>query len=122
MATGAAATSINYVRKLLPGEIELSAFKALLEKPDPNTIVLDVRNVSEVNDGKLPNTMQLPLDELEIRIAEVPKDKKIVAHCATGARAEMAYNILKNAGYDAAYVKAALDFDKEKPGAYTLEE
>lgn len=122
VATGPAATSINYVRKLLPGEIELSVFKAQLEKPAPDTIILDVRNVSEVNEGKLPNTVQLPLDELEIKIAEVPKDKKIMIHCATGARAEMAYTILKNAGYNVGYVRAKLDFDKDKKGAYTLEE
>ncbi len=122
VSTGAAATAINYVRKLLPGEVELSVFKGFLEKPSPNTIILDVRNVSEINEGKLPNTVQLPLDELEIRIAEVPKDKKIIVHCATGARAEMAYNILKNAGYDAGYVRAKLDFDKEKKDVYTLEE
>ena len=122
VATGPAATTINYVRKLLPGEVDLAVFKAQLEKPAPDTIILDVRAPSEVADGKLPNTVQLPLDELEIRISELPKDKKIMIHCATGARAEMAYNVLKNAGFNAGYVRAKLTFDKEKPGKFTLEE
>ena len=122
IATGPAASTINYVRKLLPGEIELAAFKTLLEKPSPDTIVLDVRAASEVAEGKLPNTMQLPLDELEIRIGELPKDKRIIVHCATGARAEMAYNVLKNAGFNTGYVRATLSFDKDKPGTFVLEE
>ncbi len=122
VSTEAAATTINYVRKLLPGEVELSVFKGFLEKPSPDTIILDVRNVAEVNEGKLPNTVNIPLDELEVRISEVPKDKRIIVHCATGARAEMAYTILKNAGYNTGYLRATLSFDKDKEGAYTLEE
>jgi rhodanese-related sulfurtransferase len=42
----------------------------------------------------------------------VPKDKKIVTHCSTGIRAEMAYHKLKDAGYDVAFVYAQLDIDK----------
>ncbi len=122
VATGPAAKTINYVRKLLPGEVELAVVKALLEKPSPDTIILDVRAPSEVAEGKLPNTVQLPLDELELRISELPKDKKIIAHCATGARAEMAYTILKNAGFNAGYLRAKLNFDKDKPGIFIFEE
>ncbi|MGD9818332.1 MAG: rhodanese-like domain-containing protein [Desulfomonilaceae bacterium] len=122
VATGVAATNINYIRKLLPGEIELSVFKGFLEKPSPDMIILDVRNVAEVNEGKLPNTVNIPLDELEVRISEVPKDKRIIVHCATGARAEMAYTILKNAGYNTGYLRATLSFDKDKEGSYILEE
>ena len=66
--------------------------------------------------------MQLPLDELEIRIGELPKDQRIIVHCATGARAEMAYNVLKNAGFNTGYVRATLSFDKDKPGTFVLEE
>jgi rhodanese-related sulfurtransferase len=122
VATGPAGSKIDYVRKLLPGEVELAVFKGFIDKPSPDTIILDVRNVTEINEGKLPNTMQLPLDELENRISEVPKDKRIIVHCATGARAEMAYTILKNAGYNTGYLRAKIDFDKEKPGTYTIEE
>jgi hypothetical protein len=34
----------------------------------------------------------------------------------------MAYTILKNAGYNTGYLRAKIDFDKEKPGTYTIEE
>jgi len=70
----------------------------------------------------LPNALNIPMEELEQRLAEVPKGKPLVIHCSTGVRAEMAYNILKKSGYDAKYVKAKVDFDPEKKGTYTIEE
>ncbi|MFH0957252.1 MAG: rhodanese-like domain-containing protein [Pseudomonadota bacterium] len=122
VATGPAETKITYVRKLFPGEIELGAFKAELGKPSVNTVILDVRMPSEVQDGMLPNTRQLPLDELEAKLSEIPKDKLILVHCATGARAEMAYTVLKNAGYNVKYLRAKLEFDKDNKNSYKFEE
>lgn len=69
-----------------------------------------------------PGAVSIPLDDLEKRLAEVPKDKPIVIHCSTGIRAEMAYNQLKKAGIDAKYVKAKIDFDKQDKTKYTIEE
>lgn len=122
VATGPAGTKISYVRKLFPGEIELKGFMVELEKPSANTIILDVRMPSEVQDGVLPNTKQIPLDDLEAKLSDIPKDKLVLVHCATGARAEMAYNVLKNAGYNVKFVRAKLEFDKDKKGAYKFEE
>ena len=62
----------------------------------------------------------IKLDDLAQKLGDLPKDKKIVAHCSTGVRAEMAYNLLKKAGFNAGYVKAKVDFDKEKKGQYKI--
>ncbi len=120
VAKGAAASKIEYVRKLLPGEVDVEVFKSLVNKPSPDTLILDVRLASEAAADALPNTKNIPLDELEQRLNELPKDKKIVVHCATGTRAEMAYNILKKAGLNAGYVKANIQFDPDKKGSYTI--
>ena len=45
-------------------------------------------------------------------MGELPKDKRIVAHCSTGVRAEMAYHKLKDKGYNVAFVKADIEIDK----------
>ncbi len=119
-ATGPGADKITFVRKLAPGEVDIEVFKALIAKPASDTIVLDVRNASEAAENALPNTRNIPLDELEQRLSEIPKDKKIVLQCSTGARAEMAYSILKKAGVNAGYVKANVDFDPEKKGQYEI--
>jgi rhodanese-related sulfurtransferase len=122
VAKGPAESKIAYVRKLLPGEVDITAFKEIVMKPAAGTLILDVRTPKEATDGIFPNALNIPMEELEKRLAEVPKGKPLVIHCSTGIRAEMAYNVLKKAGYDAKYVKAKVDFDPEKKGKYTIEE
>lgn len=122
VATGPAGSKITFVRKLFPGEIELAAFKVEMGKPSANTIILDVRMPSEVQEGVLPNTKNIPLDDLEAKLSELPRDKLILVHCGTGARAEMAYNVLKNAGYNTKYLRAKLEFDKDNKASYKFEE
>lgn len=117
---GEAASEIAYIRKLRPGEVDIEVFKSLVNKPSPDVLILDVRLSSEAAAGAFPHSKNIPLDELEQRLNELPKDKKIVVHCATGARAEMAYNILNKAGINARYVKANIEFDPDKKGAYTI--
>jgi len=120
IAKGPAAPKITYARKLLPGEIDMEVFKTLVTKPKPDTLILDVRLPSEVTAGTFAAAKHIPLDELEQKIAELPKDKNIIIHCATGARAEMAYNVLQKAGLKAGYVRANIEFDPEKKGSYTI--
>jgi len=123
IAKGPAASEIKYVRKLLPGEIEVAEFKTLLDKPSKDKIVLDVRGEAEIKeDGVLPGTINIPLEALEARLAELPKDKTVVVHCSTGVRAEMAYNVLKKAGLKPQYLKANVDFDKEKKDQFKITE
>jgi len=120
VAAGPAASNVSYVRKLMPGEEDIEAFKAVVQMPGADTLILDVRATAEVAEGALPNSKNVPLDELEQRLSDLPKDKNIVVHCSTGARAEMAYNVLKKAGYRAKFVKAKVEFDKEKKGNYAI--
>lgn len=122
VAKGAPASKITYVRKLAPGEVDLAAFKVQLEKPSPDVIILDVRNASEAKEGALPSTINVPLEELEQRLSDIPKNKTVFVHCGTGARAEMAYNVLNKAGFKVKYLKARVDFDKEHKGKYTIED
>ncbi|MGB8433635.1 MAG: metalloregulator ArsR/SmtB family transcription factor, partial [Burkholderiales bacterium] len=44
-------------------------------------IVIDVRPESEYAAGHLPHARSLPLDELERRLAELPRRTEIVAYC-----------------------------------------
>ncbi|AIJ05773.1 methyl-accepting chemotaxis sensory transducer [Methanocaldococcus bathoardescens] len=51
-------------------------------------------------DGKIPNSIHIPIDELESRLDEIPKDKKIVVYCKLGFTSPRGYMILKEKGYD----------------------
>src|SRR6516165_8537544 len=43
--------------------------------------VLDVRPEDEFADGHLPNALNIPLSQLERRLAELPAEREIVAYC-----------------------------------------
>lgn len=43
--------------------------------------VLDVRPAAEYEAGHLPQALSIPLAELEQRLAELPRDREVVAYC-----------------------------------------
>jgi rhodanese-related sulfurtransferase len=106
---GSLQTEIVYAPKPLPGEIPTGEFARIIEEKPEDTLILDVRSPNEVAAGALPTAMNVPLDELQMRLNELPKDKEIVVHCATGMRAEMAYNILKKGGYETRFYNDNID-------------
>lgn len=98
-------TKVDWVRKLGKDEVALADFKKAVLGEMPGTFVLDVRNVEEVEElGIFKNAVNIPLDEVPKRLAEIPKDKKIFVHCSTGVRAELALKELKKNGYDAKFL------------------
>jgi NADPH-dependent 2,4-dienoyl-CoA reductase/sulfur reductase-like enzyme/rhodanese-related sulfurtransferase len=62
-------------------------------------MLLDVRAPSEYEGGKIPGAINIPLDELRERLAEIPKDKKIYIYCEAGLRGYLAQRILLQRGY-----------------------
>jgi rhodanese-related sulfurtransferase len=110
---GVPATKIAYAPKPRPGEITVDEFKKLAANTPAGVLILDVRNTDEANAGMIKGAMLVPDEEIAARMAEIPKDKRIITHCSTGVRAEMAYHKLKAAGYDVGFVKADLEIDKK---------
>jgi len=109
---GVPASQVAYAPKPRPGEIAVEEFKKLAAATPSNTLILDVRNTDEANAGMIKGAMLIPDEEIAARMAEIPKGKRIITHCSTGVRAEMAYHKLKAAGYDVGFVKAEMDVDK----------
>ncbi len=79
---------------------QLRSALAAAEAGGPPALVLDVRNVGEYEQGHVPGSLNLPLDELRFRLGEVPRDVRIHLHCRSGFRAHLALRILKENGYD----------------------
>ncbi len=104
-------TTIAYVPKLRPGEISIDDFRKIAANTPPDTLIIDVRNHDESQAGKLKDAKCIPDEELLDRLADIPKDKKIILHCSTGVRAEMAYHKLKDKGYNVQFVNAKVDID-----------
>ncbi|AIW16407.1 FAD-dependent oxidoreductase [Vibrio tubiashii] len=67
-----------------------------------NQVLLDVRNPGELeNVGFIEGAINIPVDQLRQRMAELPKDKEIVIYCQVGLRGNVAYRQLVNNGYKA---------------------
>jgi len=112
VAQGDLTENIVYIPKPQPGVISADEFKRLVATSG-NVSLLDVRNSDEFSKSHIPGSINIAVDDLEDHLAELQKDKPVITFCNSGVRAEMAYNILKNKGYDARYLNAALEISAE---------
>lgn len=62
--------------------------------------VVDVREVSEVAQGKIPGAIHIPLGLLEFRMNELDKNKTYVMVCRSGGRSSRASQFLDYYGYN----------------------
>ena len=62
-------------------------------------VLVDVRSLAEFASGNAPGTINIPLQEIGSRLAEIPKNVPVVLCCASGTRSGMAAMVLKKHGY-----------------------
>ena len=117
--SGTLATAMTYVPKPRPGSIAIDEFRKIASERPTNILILDVRNREEANAGMIKGALVIPDEEILDRLAEIPKDKLIVAHCSTGVRAEMAYHKLKENGYNVKFLNAKIEIDRD--GNFTID-
>jgi len=100
--TGSLAVKAVYVPKPRPGSISPAEFTKVAElaPTERGMVVLDVRNPEETKNGIIKGALVIPEPQLLGRLAEIPKNAKLVCHCSTGMRAELVYHQLKEKGYD----------------------
>ncbi|MDF2955172.1 MAG: Rhodanese-related sulfurtransferase [Candidatus Alkanophagales archaeon MCA70_species_2] len=60
-----------------------------------------MRTPSEFNESHIGGALLIPLSELENRLEELDKDKKIIVYCRSGRRSADACAILAEHGFDA---------------------
>jgi rhodanese-related sulfurtransferase len=79
-------------------DIEPADAKRLLESETVR--VIDVRTPQETASGIIPGALLLPIDALEARIKEVPRDgRKTLIYCAGGGRSAAACEFLSGEGF-----------------------
>lgn len=66
-----------------------------------NLILLDVRNPAELLRGKIPDALNLPVDEIADKIQNLIPDKnqKIYVYCLSGTRSDKAASTMIAMGY-----------------------
>lgn len=74
----------------------------LLLAGDSPPLLLDVRSVDEFEEGRIAGSLNIPHDELERRLTEIegPPDRQVIVYCRSGRRAEVAAQILDDAGFE----------------------
>ena len=103
---------------------------ALAEAQARGARILDVRTVTEWNEGHVPGAIHVPLDQLDAEapaLAGVPKDQPVYLICASGGRSKVAANRLAKAGFQAynveggtnGWIAAGLPVEKPAPAAPT---
>ena len=63
--------------------------------------LLDVREADEWDAGHAPEAVWIPMGELQARVDDLPRDRRIVAICRSGGRSHTVAAALLGAGFDA---------------------
>ena len=86
-------------QNLLTGLVRVAQWYDMPKLLEAGAVVVDVREPSEREGGIIPGSLSIPLGELRARLAELPKDREILAHCASGQRSYTACRILMQHGF-----------------------
>lgn len=81
------------MKQILPIEVE-----ALLKEKAPLNII-DVRETDEVQAGKIPTAIHIPLGLVEFKMQELDKSKEYIMVCRSGGRSSKAAVLLEEHGY-----------------------
>ena len=94
------ANMLGFIGQNIEDDLLEQVFMEDLKKYDEKeTIILDVREELELINGKLKNSINIPLSELRKRYTELPKDKEIWTYCAVGLRGYLATRFLIQNAY-----------------------
>lgn len=82
------------MKEITPAEVE----KLLNEGKNLN--IVDVRETDEVEDGKIPGAINIPLGLIEFRKQDLDKSKPYIMVCRSGGRSGRATEYLQSQGYN----------------------
>jgi rhodanese-related sulfurtransferase len=67
---------------------------------NPQTLLVDVREISEYNSGHIPKAINIPLRTLARHLEQIPRDRTVVLYCSSGYRSAMGVMTLQLLGYE----------------------
>lgn len=83
----------------IAGRVQLYTYDQLHLREPEQTILLDVRSALEHQNGHIPGSLSIPVDELRARMHELDASKEIWVYCQVGLRGYTATQILRQHGY-----------------------
>ena len=72
-----------------------------------DTIIIDVRSVSEYKEGHIESSINIPVEKIDT--IDIEKNEKIIVYCRSGNRSKAAANKLIEMGYKNVYDAGGLD-------------
>ncbi|MCF8092927.1 MAG: sulfurtransferase [Desulfotignum sp.] len=118
---GAAADTVAVKAGELEGSIDLARFKTILNDNPESIMLVDTRDPDEFAKGHFKTAVNIPVENLEAKIPDLPADKPVVFVCSTGARSGEAYYMVKDVREsltDVYYVEAQISYKED--GTYTI--
>jgi rhodanese-related sulfurtransferase len=73
------------------------------------TQLVDVRSATEFATAHLPCAINIPLEQVELRTADLEANTQVVLVCQGGTRARLAYELLAASGRDLAVLEGGTD-------------
>jgi rhodanese-related sulfurtransferase len=89
-------------------EMKVDSKKLITLLADKKAVLVDIRFKEEVVAWRMGFGLQIPLNELPKRLAELPKDMIIVTACPHKDRSSIAMTYLRTKGYNARYLSDGL--------------
>lgn len=84
---------------ILSGRTHVFTAQQLEMRDQASTILVDVRSEIEHANGHIPDSLNIPVDELRSRLGELDSSKEIWVYCQVGLRGYTASRILQQKGY-----------------------
>src|SRR6476619_6742280 len=79
---------------------QVDAKEAMATHAKGGSVFLDVRDLPEVNLGRIPGAVHISRGNLETKIeGVVPRDADVVIYCASGNRSALAADVMQQMGY-----------------------
>jgi len=84
-------------------DISPSAYQTQFVASSAAHLLIDVRTTEEFASGHIHGAVNIPVEELQDRLNQIPSDEPIVLYCRSGNRSAQAARILTQAGYTDLY-------------------
>lgn len=122
MAAGMAQAMVQLMPGKEKGSVTVESFEKVWKQNPGSVMLVDVRDPKEVAAGTIKGAVNIPMNELEKKIAGLPTDKPVVFMCGTGARAGEAFDTVKLLGgkVQASFLDADITFNPD--GTYRMKQ
>ena len=81
-------------------ELSIEDVQQMISEQQPVHLI-DVREVDEVAEGKIPGAVNIPLGLLEFKLQDLSKETPYIMVCRSGGRSGRATQLLESHGYQA---------------------